>query len=243
MGRFGLPSKAKKGKAPVASRKRDTPDPTLVIEGQCTRKPTACATAGHASVDSVEMLGDDTAHQLSPHQEEVDSDYSNDIHNSGVDANTVDPDNEPDEIFDGIPEAAPTVPRARKKTSKAVKNKVLDAKKEAETAELLAYIRFRVPFKNASSQDVVNIIKVSVNETEDKARQAVYVIIGCEGLSQSMLPELVCRLSKDVKAHKVVLNDSGWEHLKTHWPLEVRRKASHRFSKYPSTQTSSFSRT
>ncbi|KAF8584784.1 hypothetical protein K439DRAFT_1616399 [Ramaria rubella] len=131
MGRFGLPSKAKKGKAPVASRKRDTPDPTLVIEGQHTRKPTARATAGHASVDSVEMLGDGTAHQLSPHQEEVDSDYSNDIHNSGVDANTVDPDNELDEIFDGIPEAAPTVPRAPKKTSKAVKNKVLDAKKEA----------------------------------------------------------------------------------------------------------------
>ncbi|KAF8587398.1 hypothetical protein K439DRAFT_1614335 [Ramaria rubella] len=125
MGWFGLP-KGKKVKALAASRKHDAPDPTLVIEGQHIRKPTAPAAASDASVET----GHDVTFPI-PICPRRDHDFSN-----------------------GSP--SPMVPCPSKKTSKAINTKVLDAKKEAETIELLAYIRFRVPFKTMSSQDVVS---------------------------------------------------------------------------------------
>ncbi|KAF8574656.1 hypothetical protein K439DRAFT_1624158 [Ramaria rubella] len=103
-------------------------------------------------------------------------------------------------------------------------NQAVDTEKEAQTRELLKYIRLRVPFRTTASQDAITIIKVSINKTEAEVRQAIYIAIGCKTLSTNSLPELACKLSKDVKAHKFVLNNHGWMHLKEEWPLEVKKK-------------------
>ncbi|KAF8584824.1 hypothetical protein K439DRAFT_1616438 [Ramaria rubella] len=222
--------RSSKKKAKVPRRSRDTPDPNLIVDGLRKHKPSACA---GASINELIEHGSTPPPAVSLLEEvwEGGSVYETDMSGPGMDslgqkfppANVASThiDFDHDHILHEVspPRKASTACNKALTSKKAV-----DTEKEAQTRELLKYIRLCVPFRTAASQDAITIIKVSINETEADVRQVIYIAISCKTLSTNLLPELACKLSKDVKAHKFFLNDHGWMHLKEEWPLEVKKK-------------------
>ncbi|KAF8582010.1 hypothetical protein K439DRAFT_1618593 [Ramaria rubella] len=205
--------RSSKKKAKVPHRSQDTPDPNLILDGPRKRKPSAHA---GASIDELLIEHGSTlppAVSLLEEVREGGSVYETDTSGPGMDS---------------LGQKSPPADIASAHIDSDhdhILHEVSPPRK-ASTAcnKALTNIQLRVPFRTAASQDTITIIKVSINETEAEVRQAIYIAIGCETLSTNSLPELACKLSKDVKAHKFVLNDHGWMHLKEEWPVEVKKK-------------------
>ncbi|KAF8590868.1 hypothetical protein K439DRAFT_1611533 [Ramaria rubella] len=224
-----------KKKAKVPRRSQDTPDPNLIVDGPRKRKPSACA---GASIDALIEHGSTLPPAVSLLEEvrEGGSVYETDTSGPGMDS--LGQKSPPDDIasahidFDHdhiLCEVSPPQKASTARNKALTSKKAVDTEKEAQTRELLKGSPCICPccfplMWTAASQDAITIIKVSINKTEAEVRQAIYVAIGCETLSTNSLPELACKLSKDVNAHKFVLNDHGWMHLKEEWPLEVKKK-------------------
>ena len=75
-------------------------------------------------------------------------------------------------------------------------------------------IHFRVPYATPSGEVVVGHVRIAATKSEVDVRNSLHTTISCEDLNAESMPDLHCKLSKDVKAHRFVLDTDNWEHLK-----------------------------
>ena len=71
---------------------------------------------------------------------------------------------------------------------------------------------------------VVGHVRIAATKSEVDVWNSLHTTIGCKDLNAESMPDLHCKLSKDVKAHRFVLDTDNWEHLKLEWPIEVAKK-------------------
>ncbi|KAF8523633.1 hypothetical protein JB92DRAFT_3109916 [Gautieria morchelliformis] len=210
--RFGLPKGKKQTKPALTHRERDTPDPTLILEGQHIPKPSAAATR---AAESADMCAVKQHRGLKDIEEEF------------MDGSSV---------FTFAPSPEPMAHTVIKK-GVAVKPKKtnMQGKKEEENALLKKTqsffpsfnIRFRIPFNESSAQKLVMFANISVDDSVQQVKDGIYIIIGCDTVHEKSLPLLCYHLSKDMKAFKYPLNtEEAWTTLKDEWVIEVDKKGS-----------------
>ncbi|KAF8531046.1 hypothetical protein JB92DRAFT_3105801 [Gautieria morchelliformis] len=208
-GRFGLPKGKKKTKPAPSHRECDNPDPTLILEGQRIRKPSAAATRATESADMC---------AVKQHRglEDIEEEFVDGSSVFTADSVTIAPSPEP---------TAHTV--IKKGAAVKPKKTNMQGKKEEENALLKKNIRFRIPFNDSSAQELVMFANISIDDSVQQVKDGIYVIIGCDTVHEKSLPSLCYHLSKDAKAFKYPLNtEEAWTTLKDEWAIEVDKKGS-----------------
>ena len=238
--------------APHRTRKsRDTPDPSLVIEGRRERKPVPRVDAspeGQKVKAPAVKPGPPPPPKPKPRPKpilamppvvESDSDHE-DVELTPPPLTNKDTlyvsmgEEEEEEEEEEPPKKAVAPPKGSKK-KKAVDEEKEALKGKLKRSMLLHYlyqlstdtmvgIRFCIPMRNTAGQEHSSYLNIAIGETAAFVLQEVYRIIGCESLHPNSLPTVLYHLSKDLKSRKFELNSAGWDELQREWNTEVDKK-------------------